>query len=247
MNAAAPAGGTGSLRIPLVLLLVVLLPPARHLSAQTSPGTDNSATIAAGRQVHDAQVSLDAARVQMIRLRNTVRAQLEGRPEWATVVANEKRAQADFDSARKAAFARLEKDPQYAAIREERQSARQTLATADAADSPVSDAEITKATDLVFSDGLKMKQMENRALEDDAKYAQAKTQLDAARSRLDQLDGEVAAALQSQPEYQQLQQQLDQATQQLAQARQQLAQAAQAERQAREQEAKAREQQSFGR
>jgi hypothetical protein len=148
------------------------------------------------------------------------------RYQWASVVADEKRAQAEFDVARKAAFARLEKDPQYTALREERQSARQTLATADAADSHVSDAEVAKTTDLVFADGLKMKQMENRVLEDDAKYAQAKTRLDAARSRLDQLDTEVTTELQSQPECQQVQQQLDQATQQLAQARQQLAQAA---------------------
>lgn len=204
---------------------------------------NQSATASAGRQVHDAQAALNAVQTQITHLRASVRAQLETRPQWASVVAQQKRAQAEFDAAQRAALARLQRDPAYAKMVDERSKARQTLAAADDPSSSISDDEIKKATALLFSDGLKMEKMKNDLLANDPKYLQAKAALDAARVKLDQLDEEVTNTIQGQSDYQQLAQQLDQAKQQLETARQQLASAAQADRQAREQEEKSREQQ----
>lgn len=231
------------------LAALAMQPWLSPTSGQSYPGNGYSQTAAAGKQVHDAQAAIDAMRAQINRLRTSVRAQVEQQPQWASTVSQVKKAQSEFDAARKGVFARLQKDPHYQALQAKRRSARDKLAAADNGDSQLTDADIAKATDLMFTNGLKMKKMETQALDDDARYGQAKTRLDAARSKLDQLEEQVTQALEGQPEYQQLQQQLQQTTDQLAQARQQLAQAAQAERQAREQEAKAREQQqqqSFG-
>jgi len=212
--------------------------------AQETPEIDHSQTAAAAKQVHQAGEAVSQARVRINRLRNSVRAELQAKAEWAPVFSDLKTAQAQCDEAKKAVLARLGHNPKYQALRRERETAQQTTAAADAGDSTVSDSQIDQATQVIFNDGLKLKQMETAALENDLKYTDAKAVLDAARAKVDQFDEEVTAALERTPEYQQLRQSLDSAEQQLQSARQQLAQAAQAERDAREQAERSREEQA---
>lgn len=225
----------------VMVLTMAFVPSAR---ADQSSDAEHSQTAAAAKQVHDAKAAVSEVQVKLNRLRNLARADVQAKPEWAPVFADLKKAQAACDAAKKVVLAKLEKDPKFRALRAERQKAQDTLAASDSGDASVSDQQIDQATKVIFDDGLKIRQMESAALDNDEKYGQAKAVLDDARSRMDQFDAEVTSALERMPEYQQLQQELASAQQQVESARQQLAQAAQSERDAREQAERSREEQA---
>lgn len=207
-------------------------------------GQDNSQTASMGRQVRQAQTAVEQARALANQVRGKLRSQLESKPQWAAAAAELKKGQAAFDAAKKAALARLQMDRGYQHLRTQRREARAELASADSADNHLDDAAIRKATDAMFHAGLAIKQLEDHAFANDLEYVDAKARLAAARSRIDELEEQVAEALKGDPQFQQASQQLQSAEQQVQSARQQLAQAAQAEREARIQEEKAREQQA---
>ena len=232
--------------IEMSWLVAMVLTWAAVPSARADQASDagHSQTAAAAKQVHDARAAVSQVQVKLNRLRNLARADVQAKPEWAPVFGDLKKALAACDAAKKVVLAKLEKDPKFRALRAERQKAQYTLAASDSGDASVSDRQIDQATKVIFDDGLKIRQLESAALDNDEKHSEAKANLDAARSRMDQFDAEVTTALERMPEYQQLQQELASAQQQVESARQQLAQAAQAERDAREQAERSREEQA---
>lgn len=199
-----------------------------------------SATAQAGKQLNQARQ--DQAKVEqlMAKAKARVRSQLLNRPEFASANAEYTRAKAALELARKQAINSLRNKPEFQKLQKEREEARAKMDAASNGSQQLSDSEIKDANDIVFRDGLALRKMETQALNDDAKYQDAKTKEAAAKAKIDVVDQQVDDALKADTDYQQLAQQLDQAKQQVEQARQAMQQAAQADRQAREAADKAR-------
>ncbi|HEY8751484.1 MAG TPA: hypothetical protein VIM11_26120 [Tepidisphaeraceae bacterium] len=198
----------------------------------TGSAADNSATAAAGKQVHSAATAADAARMDLNKIRARIRIQLAVQPQWSATMKELHDAQTAFEEARHAAMAALVKDPNYQHLVSSRDQTQATLSTAANAANQ-DDTQIQKAGDLMVQQGFEIKRLENQALANDDRYQQTKARLDVARKKADDLDLEAARAMTTDPAYEPAMQRLNTAEQQLQSARQQLAQAAQADRQQR--------------
>lgn len=205
-------------------------------------GGSDSQTATAGKQVHAAQAAVDAARMELNRIRLKARAQLTSQPEWASTLTELKNAQAACDAAKLEALAALVKSADYQKLLAERERA-QSVVAAVAASSSADDAQVQKAGDLVLNDGLEIKRRQQEILDHDEKYKVAKTRLNADRSKADGLDSRAAQEMKNDPAYTKAIQQLNTAEERLKSARQQLVQAAQAEQQQRAAKLRAAEQQ----
>jgi hypothetical protein len=205
-------------------------------------GGNESQTATVGKQVHAAQVAVDAARMELNRIRLKARAQLTSQPEWASTLTELKNAQAACDAAKLEALAALVKGADYQKLLAERERAQSVLAAAGTSSS-ADDAQVQKAGDLVFNDGLEIKHREQQMLDHDEKYKDAKTRLNAVHSKADRLELQAGQEMKNDPAYAQTIQQLNTAEERLKSARQQLAQAAQAEQQQRAAKLRAAEQQ----
>lgn len=233
----------------LALCAVAVVPAFGQRTTQTPSSTNNnnnSASATAGKAVVKAQADVNQIQADINKIRNKVRNELLAKPEWAAVVAAKKKAETTLESTKKAALVGVHNKPEYKQLMEERETARKQLETANTGSSSITDEDLQKASGIMVKDGLAMKQMENAALNDDPKYADAKQQYDAANAKMSDLDAQVDQALKDQPDYAQKTQALEQAKQQLEQARTQLKTARQAEEQQREQQLKAKQQQRSG-
>ena len=233
-------------RLSLAVAVLAIGAAALPASAQRNSSNlnqQNSASQQAGKQVHDAQLAVTKIQMDEAKIRNRVRNELMAKPEWASVLANKRKAEAVLEQARKNALASVQNKPEYKDLMKERETAQAQLASGNSGGAQLSDEEVQKASGVMVKDGLQIKQMEKAALAEDPKYAEAKAQNDAANAKLTELDAQVEQALKADQEYQQLDQQLAQAKTQLDAAHKQLAQARQQEQEQRLQEEKSRQSQ----
>jgi hypothetical protein len=228
----------------LTLAALASLPVA----AQTNANRTDSPVVQASKAVQDAQLALTKVQADLNKLRNKVKADLLTKPEWATVNQELTKAQADMKTAQKNAMATAQNKPEYKALvaqRDEAQKVRQqsqAAATPGSDDAKVSASDLQKADNDYIAAGLSMKAMERQVLADDQAYNDAKARLDAANSKLAQLDAQVDESLKGDADYttaqasvQTAQDAVTQAKEQLLQARQQIAQQRISEAQSRSQ------------
>ena len=218
------------------------------VAAQNNANRNDSPVAQASKAVQDAQLAVNKAQADLNKLRNKVKADLLTKPEWASVNQELAKAQADMKTAQKNAMTTAQNKPEYKALlaqRDEAQKVRQqsqAAATPGSDDAKVSASDLAKADNDYISAGLAMKAMEKQVLADDQAYNDAKARLDAANSKLAQLDAQVDESLKGDQDYttaqsgvQTAQDALTQAKEQLVQARQQIAQQRISEAQSRTQ------------
>jgi hypothetical protein len=234
-----------SLAVAVFALCTVAVIPAMAQSTSMRSGVNqsNSASATAGKAVSKAQAELGRLQTDLGKIKARVRSQILAKPEWAQVTADRKSAETALDSVRKSALDALHNTANYKALSKSRDDAHQIVNAHDAVGSQISQGDFDNASNAFVSDGIAMKKMEADALKDDAKYAAASTQLEAANARMKEADGQVELALKDDPEYQNAAKQLESAKTALTAARAQLAQARQQEEQTRFQQAKVRQQQ----
>jgi chromosome segregation ATPase len=233
-----------SLSTAVLALCTAVAVPAMGQTSSTNRNTQqNSQSQQAGKQVAKAQADVNKLQADLSKLRAKVRVQVLQKPEWATVVNEKKAAEATLDQARKVALNTVKNKSEYKQLQAERDAAQQVVAQFNQGGSQVTQADFDKASTAVVNNGFAMKKMEQEALKDDTKYAEANTQLEAANAKMKEVDSQVEVALKDDQEYQNASKQLEQAKTALDTAKKQLAQARQQEEQARIQQAKSRQQQ----
>jgi len=213
--------------------------------AQTSPprSNTNSQSQTAGKAVAKAQIDVNKIQADLNKIRAKVRAQVLQKPEWAQVTNEKKVAEAALEAARKNALNGVHNKPEYKTLQKDRDDAQQVVSQFNVSGSGVTQAEFDKASTTVVNNGFAMKNMETAALKDDSKYAEAKTQLEAAEAKMKEVDSQVDVTLKDDQEYQNTAKQLETAKTALNTAKTQLAQARQQEEQARQADARSRAQQ----
>lgn len=222
---------------------ITVMPAAAQYSGTSSTTThQNTQSMTAGQAVSKVQAQINKLQGDMNRLRNTARAQVLAKPEWASIVAAKRKAEADLDSAHRAALATVHNRQEYKDLAKERDDAENQITASNSGGEKLSDADVQRLTNVIFNNGLAIRKMEQSALQDDPKYTDAKTQYDAANAKMADLDSQVDLALRDDKTYQTDSTQMEELKKQLATARMQLAQAIKSEEQQREAAAKARAQ-----
>jgi hypothetical protein len=234
-----------SLSTAVLALCTVVAVPAmgQTSSSRSNTNTQNSQSQQAGKAVAKAQADVNKLQTDLNKIRAKVHAQVLQKPEWAQVVNERKAAETALDVARKSALNGVHNKPEYKTLQKDRDDAQQIVSQFNVAGSGVTQADFDKASTTVVNSGFAMKNMENAALKDDPKYAEAKTQLEAAEAKMKEVDSQVDVALKDDQEYQNTSKQLETAKTALTTAKTQLAQARQQEEAARQAQAKSRQQQ----
>jgi hypothetical protein len=158
------------------------------------------------------------------------------REDWAKTKKTNDKARQEFDAAKIAAMATLEKRPDYKSAKAAKEAAEQKSRSSDKTDQ----AEVERLAQEIMNNGLAMKKIEMEFLANDQRYADAKAKYDQSQKEMSLLEGEVDAAAANDPECVAAQQAVDGAKQQLEQARTSLAQAAKADAAARAAAAKSK-------
>lgn len=209
---------------------------ASPASAQNNGNQNQSPVAQAAKAVTDARVVLRKAQFDVQKVRDKAKAELMQKPEWAPVTAEVNKATNDVAAAKRAALNTAHNKPEYVAAVKQRDDADKVRQQANAAPQPgaddnkVSDADLATANNNYFTAALEMKKIEKQVMTDDQALNDANARLDAAKSKMAQLDAEVDESLKNDQNFQQLQmavataqQQVDQAEQQLQQTKQQIA------------------------
>jgi hypothetical protein len=226
-----------SLRCCLACALLIaggwIVSPA---SAQNNPNQQQSPVAMAAKAVNDARVVLRKAQAEVQKVKDKAKAELMQKPEWAPVTAELNKATSNVATAKRAAMNAAHNKPEYIAAVKQRDDADKVRQQANATPQPgaddnkVSDADLAAAMTNYSTAALKMKAIEKQVMADDQALNDAIARLDAAKSKMGQLDAEVDESLKNDQNFQQLQmavataqQQVDQAEQQLTQTKQQIA------------------------
>jgi hypothetical protein len=213
---------------------LVLAVPAVS-SAQAPPRQPNP-NAEARKQITAAQQQVNELKKQQAQVKEKLTATFASKEEFKNTVANHKKAKAAWEAARKQAMTAAQAKPEYKQLVKDREALQTKYNDAQAK----SDAEGMRktGTDLA-SKGVLIKNMEKDAMEQDDKAIAAKEAFEAAEKEMKALDDEVEAALQTDPDYMQLQQQVTQGEQQLQSQKDALAQQQKSEAQARSAASKA--------
>jgi chromosome segregation ATPase len=201
-----------------------------------SPGQPSQAPVsplaAQRKAVQDAAVAVNQIKSQIALIRGKVSATFETKDDWVAAKKALADAQAHYDAALKPVMAALQANPDYLKLQAHRKAAQENLDAmrsqprpSDSSDQKAQDDQLSQAAGDVLTDGFAMNKMEVDARNSDGDLGTAKEELTDAKKTMEDLQGQVTAVLQTDPDYQAAQQQLTAAEQQLAAARLALANA----------------------
>lgn len=207
-------------RLSLLLSLGVLLCVPALAGAQVA--ARNTAVTEARKRVTEALQIVNDLKAEQKRIKDKLINDFGEKEEWRDTVPNLAKAKKAYEAAKRQALLTLKNSPEYKSTLKERDALQLKLEALNKARNPDLNA-IRKTGTLLAVEGTKLKKMEGAAVEQDTKALDAKDAFDKADKQMKDLEAEVDAALQSDPEYAQLQLQVDQAEQQLLATKDQLA------------------------
>jgi len=202
---------------------------APAVRAQSNPGSAQppvSPLAAQRKAVADAVTAVNQARSQLAQARAKVSSTFETKDDWIAAKKALIAAQAHYDAALKPVLAALQANPDYQKLLDHRKAAQASLQAmqsqpraADTEDQKAQDEQLNQAAGDVVNDGYALNKMEEDARNSDGDLGTAKEELTDAKKTMDDLQAQVTAVLQVDPDYLAAQQQLTSAQQQLAAAR----------------------------
>jgi chromosome segregation ATPase len=196
----------------------------------------NTAFVEAQKRISESQTKVNELKAEQKRIKEKLSLSFESKEEFKNTTANYKKAKADYDAARKTALAGVQAKPEYKQLVKDKEALQAKYNTAVAANDT---ANISKVGSDIAAKGIKIKNMEKEATDQDDKVVTAKEKLEAAEKEKKSLDDEVEANLATDPDYAAIQQQVTQAETELTQQKEQLAQQKKAEQQAHAAQSKA--------
>jgi hypothetical protein len=201
---------------------------AASVFGQTPPAAPPESPVQAARKaVLDARAALAKVQDQVAQIRLRVLKTFESRDDFAAAKKAVDDAQAEYEAALKPVMAALYANPDYQQLVAKRKAAQAVLDASHTqhtspGDSDISSAQqddaISQAAGEVLTDGFAINKMETDAKENDLKLATAQEKLNDAKQQMAALQTQVDAALQNDPEYQQVQPTLAAAQQQVTSA-----------------------------
>ena len=190
---------------------------APHAALAQAPAR-NQALIDSRKRISDAVLVVTELKADQKRIKDKKQAEFEAKEEWKNTVANHKKAKTDYDNARKAALANVQKSAAYKQALKDKEAVQAKMEALNGKRDADPDA-IQKLGSQLAVKALVVKKMETEAATDDPKTLDAKDALDAAEKNMKALEEEVEAALATDPDYAALLTQIEQAETQVAQAK----------------------------
>jgi hypothetical protein len=182
--------------LPVVPAMAQVSPPRPAVQPpQLSPQAQ------ARKAVSDAETALLQAKADQQKVVDGVQGWFGQKPDFIAAAAKVKQAQADYDGAVKPVKQNVESSQAYQDLVAQKSEAQKTLDSANDPNAGVSDAEVSKAADVLVKSRLAMINMEADALSNDAKVAQTKAALKEAKEEMAALQQQVTDALATNPDY----------------------------------------------
>lgn len=201
---------------------------AASVFGQTPPAAPPESPVQQARKaVLDARASLAKVQDQVTQIRLRVLKTFQSRDDFVAAKKAVDDAQAEYDAALKPVMTALYANPDYQQLVAKRKAAQAVLDASHTQHTTPGESEtsasqqddaISQAAGEVLTDGFAINKMETDAKENDLNLATAKETLNDARQQMAALQTQVDAALQNDPEYQQVQPQLAAAQQQVTAA-----------------------------
>jgi hypothetical protein len=199
-------------KFALGMLVLAAFVPARGLAQNQSANAQRQQQLNESRKkVTDAQTALNTLKEDQKRIRDKMRGELEGQEEFKSVVANQKKAKANYEAARKAALAAMQAKPEYKQAVKDKAALQEKYNEYLAQGAKADLQAMEKVGSQSAAKGLAIKKMETEGVDQDPKVQDAKDALDIAEKDLKALDEEVDAKLTTDQEYTQLLTQIEQA------------------------------------
>jgi chromosome segregation ATPase len=215
-------------RLGALCAIATLAGVVQRLPAQTAnPKQPAVSPLAAPRKaVVDAMAAVNAVKAQIAATRAKIAATYETKDDWVAAKKALADAQTHYDTALKPVMAALRASPEYQKLLDHRKAAQEKLDSlrtqsraADPDDQKAQDDQLSQAAGDVLNDGFALNKMEADARNSDGDLGAAKEELMDAKKTMEDLQAQVTAVLQTDPEYLTEQQQLTSAQQQLSAAR----------------------------
>jgi len=197
----------------LTLALPLAFAPAAFAAP---PAPKNTALIDARKKVDEANKAVTDIKKEKDRMHDKKRAEFESKDEWKNTAANQKKAKAAYEAARKQALTTLQAKPEYKQLLKDKAALQEQQTEVNKGSDPNA---IAKVGSELAAKNTTIKNMEKDAMEQDEKAAAAKEALDKADQSMKDLDAEVDSALATDPDYLQLTEQSKTAEQALTQAK----------------------------
>jgi hypothetical protein len=172
--------------------------PTQRPAVQPQP---QSPQAAARKAVSDAETALLQSKQAQQTVVQGVQKWFDQKPEFIDAEAKVKKAQADYDAAVRPVKQTVESSQEYQDLVAQKSDAQKTLDSASDPNATVSDADVSKAADIVVKSRLAMINMESDALSNDAKVAETREALKEAKDELAALEQQVTDALATNPDY----------------------------------------------
>src|SRR4051794_35464000 len=147
--------------------------------AQTTPAQP-SPLVAPRKAVVDAQQNLQTAQKQLATAKEKLKGQFMAREDWAKTKKTNDKARQEYDAAKIAAMATLEKRPDYKTAKAAKEAAEQKSRSSDKTDQ----AEVERLAQEIMNNGLAMKKIEMEFLANDQRYADAKAKYDQSQKEM---------------------------------------------------------------
>src|SRR3954451_5462391 len=141
------------------------------------PGGPNSALAEQRKQIKDAEADVAKIRGEMNKIKTKLAAKFEAKEDWETAKNNLKKAENEYEAARKKAMAKLYASPGNKAAKDKQLKDEQAIAANQPGTPKAEPKALEKAQQDRLDSGLALRKLDTDALAADPKIAEAKAKV----------------------------------------------------------------------